>query len=239
MDRAAWRRRGAGAADAILGAGPGERRYRCRRACRDTTSSPKEPKPGSNVFEALSKHVLALQAHGKRVVIALWSEGARERMAPRAGRPQAAQSQRTLRPGRQAQESAETRRSLWSCSASRPASRPTMRPSSVSRTSSATAWCGRAARNAAPITSSRRRRASRAGDLVVHVDHGIGRFVGLQAITAAGAPHDCLEIHYADAAKLFLPVENVDLLSRYGSEECRRRTRPPRRLAAGRRARRA
>ena len=58
-----------------------------------------------------------------------------------------------------------------------------------------------------------------AGDLVVHVDHGIGRFVGLQAITAAGAPHDCLEIHYAEAAKLFLPVENVDLLSRYGSDQ--------------------
>jgi transcription-repair coupling factor (superfamily II helicase) len=58
-----------------------------------------------------------------------------------------------------------------------------------------------------------------AGDLVVHVDHGIGRFVGLQAITAAGAPHDCLELHYADGAKLFLPVENLELLSRYGSEE--------------------
>jgi transcription-repair coupling factor (superfamily II helicase) len=58
-----------------------------------------------------------------------------------------------------------------------------------------------------------------AGDLVVHVDHGIGRFVGLQAIEAAGAPHDCLEIHYAGGDKLFLPVENVELLSRYGSEE--------------------
>ena len=57
------------------------------------------------------------------------------------------------------------------------------------------------------------------GDLVVHVDHGIGRFVGLQAIEAAGAPHDCLEIHYAEDAKLFLPVENVDLLSRYGAEQ--------------------
>ena len=57
------------------------------------------------------------------------------------------------------------------------------------------------------------------GDLVVHVDHGIGRFVGLQAIEAAGAPHDCLEIHYADGAKLYLPVENIELLSRYGSEE--------------------
>ena len=41
-----------------------------------------------------------------------------------------------------------------------------------------------------------------AGDLVVHVDHGIGRFVGLRAIEAAGAPHDCLEIHYAGGDKL-------------------------------------
>jgi transcription-repair coupling factor (superfamily II helicase) len=58
-----------------------------------------------------------------------------------------------------------------------------------------------------------------AGDLVVHVDHGIGRFIGLKTILAAGAPHDCLEIHYAGNDKLFLPVENIELLSRYGSEE--------------------
>jgi len=58
-----------------------------------------------------------------------------------------------------------------------------------------------------------------AGDLVVHVDHGIGRFVGLKAIEAAGAPHDCLEIHYHGGDKLYLPVENIELLSRYGSEE--------------------
>src|SRR6202008_3035052 len=57
------------------------------------------------------------------------------------------------------------------------------------------------------------------GDLVVHVDHGIGRFVGLQTIQAAGAPHDCLEIHYAGNDKLYLPVENIELLSRYGSED--------------------
>ena len=57
-----------------------------------------------------------------------------------------------------------------------------------------------------------------AGDLVVHIDHGIGRFVGLQTIEAAGAPHDCLEIHYAGGDRLFLPVENLELLSRYGSE---------------------
>lgn len=56
------------------------------------------------------------------------------------------------------------------------------------------------------------------GSLVVHAEHGIGRFVGLVTIEAAGAPRACLELHYADQAKLFLPVENIDLLSRYGSD---------------------
>ena len=56
------------------------------------------------------------------------------------------------------------------------------------------------------------------GDIVVHTEHGIGRFIGLKTIEAAGAPHDCLEIHYAGDDRLFLPVENIDLLSRYGSE---------------------
>ncbi|MGN0919515.1 MAG: transcription-repair coupling factor [Alphaproteobacteria bacterium] len=58
-----------------------------------------------------------------------------------------------------------------------------------------------------------------AGDLVVHQTHGIGRFMGLQALTLAGAPHDCLCLEYADNAKLFVPVENADVLSRYGSSE--------------------
>ncbi len=56
------------------------------------------------------------------------------------------------------------------------------------------------------------------GDLVVHADHGIGRFAGLKAITALGAPHDCLEIVYAGGDRLFLPVENIELLSRYGQD---------------------
>jgi len=55
-------------------------------------------------------------------------------------------------------------------------------------------------------------------DLVVHVDHGIGRYLGLKTIEAAGAPHDCLELQY-DGGKLFLPVENIELLSRYGSDD--------------------
>ena len=56
------------------------------------------------------------------------------------------------------------------------------------------------------------------GDLVVHVDHGIGRFVGLQAIEVMNAPHDCVEIEYAKGDRLYLPVENIELLSRYGSD---------------------
>jgi len=57
------------------------------------------------------------------------------------------------------------------------------------------------------------------GDLVVHADHGIGRFAGLKTITVLNAPHDCLELHYAGGDKLFLPVENIELLSRYGADE--------------------
>ncbi len=57
------------------------------------------------------------------------------------------------------------------------------------------------------------------GELVVHIEHGIGRFMGLENITAGGAPHDCLKIVYANNAKLFVPVENIDVLSRYGIED--------------------
>src|SRR6056297_1526095 len=57
------------------------------------------------------------------------------------------------------------------------------------------------------------------GDLVVHVDHGIGRYLGLEVVTAAEAAHECLVLEYAEGSKLYLPVENIELLSRYGHEE--------------------
>ena len=57
-----------------------------------------------------------------------------------------------------------------------------------------------------------------AGDLVVHVDHGIGQYEGLEAIEVVGAPHDCLCLTYAGGDKLYLPVENVELVGRYGSD---------------------
>jgi transcription-repair coupling factor (superfamily II helicase) len=56
------------------------------------------------------------------------------------------------------------------------------------------------------------------GDLVVHQDHGIGRYDGLVTLHVTGAPHDCLRLLYDGGDKLFLPVENIEMLSRFGSE---------------------
>ncbi len=57
------------------------------------------------------------------------------------------------------------------------------------------------------------------GDYVVHIDHGIGRFEGLQTLDVSGAPHDCVWLAYAGSDRLFVPVENIEVLSRYGSSD--------------------
>jgi len=173
--------------------------------------------PGANVFEAVVKHVSALQSAGKRPVIALWSEGSRERMghvltehglhnlAPVGSwptalalpRPQVGLAVLGLESGFETADVALiTEQDILGERLIR-ARRPSKRAENF----------------IAEVTSLA------AGDLVVHVDHGIGRFAGLRAIEAAGAPHDCLEIHYAGGDKLFLPVENIELLSRYGSDQ--------------------
>ncbi|HSU06037.1 MAG TPA: transcription-repair coupling factor, partial [Acetobacteraceae bacterium] len=56
------------------------------------------------------------------------------------------------------------------------------------------------------------------GDLVVHQEYGIGRYDGLETLTVGAAPHDCLRLIYDGSEKLFLPVENIEVLSRFGSE---------------------
>ncbi|UKK84131.1 transcription-repair coupling factor [Sphingopyxis sp. BSN-002] len=56
------------------------------------------------------------------------------------------------------------------------------------------------------------------GDLVVHLDHGIGRYEGLTSIPVGSSPHDCVALTYAGGDKLYVPVENLDVLSRYGGE---------------------
>ncbi|MEB3415194.1 transcription-repair coupling factor [Alteriqipengyuania sp. WL0013] len=56
------------------------------------------------------------------------------------------------------------------------------------------------------------------GDLVVHMDHGIGRYLGLEPIAVGKSQHDCVMLEYSGGDKLYIPVENIDVLSRYGSE---------------------
>jgi transcription-repair coupling factor (superfamily II helicase) len=55
----------------------------------------------------------------------------------------------------------------------------------------------------------------KAGDLVVHVDHGIGLFVGLKRIDVGLDPQEFMELRYAADDKLFVPVERLDLVQKY------------------------
>nr|WP_298927382.1 transcription-repair coupling factor [uncultured Erythrobacter sp.] len=57
------------------------------------------------------------------------------------------------------------------------------------------------------------------GDLVVHVEHGIGKYLGLEPVPVGKSQHDCVQLEYKGGDKLFIPVENIDVLSRYGSSE--------------------
>ncbi len=54
-------------------------------------------------------------------------------------------------------------------------------------------------------------------DFVVHRDHGIGKYLGLKTISILEKPHDCLVIEYLNESKLYVPVENINLISKYGS----------------------
>jgi transcription-repair coupling factor (superfamily II helicase) len=53
------------------------------------------------------------------------------------------------------------------------------------------------------------------GDLVVHVDHGIGVFVGLKRIEVGAEPQEFMELRYSGEDKLFVPVERLDLVQKY------------------------
>jgi transcription-repair coupling factor (superfamily II helicase) len=172
---------------------------------------------GANVFRAAAEHVQSLQAQGKRVVVAGWSEGSRERLGhvlKDFGIP-------ALEPVSSFSEALRLPKSAVALA--------------VIGLESGFEAPALAVIGEQDILGDRlihgRKKARRAqdfiaevgaltaGDLVVHVDHGIGRFHGLTPVEAAGQPHDCLEIHYAGGDKLFLPVENIELLSRYGSED--------------------
>ncbi len=171
---------------------------------------------GLNVFDAVVTHAKRLHGEGKRVLVACWSNGARERLAALLAE----------HGGGETKSVASFAEAL-------------ALPASVTAVAVLPLETGFDAPGLAVIGEQdilgdrlvRKSRAKRGsdvltevsslsvGDLVVHADHGIGRFAGLATIEAAGEPHDCLEVHYAGGDKLYLPVENIELLSRYGSDE--------------------
>jgi len=179
--------------------------------------APERNNAAESLFDAAAKHARSVSRPDRRVIIACWSEGSRDRMGdmltdhglenlgladdwPDAG---------NLQPGRVAMTVLGIERGFEAPSFVVIGEQDILgdrfvRPKRKSK---------RAADFLTELTSLS------PGDYIVHVDHGIGRFEGLKTITAAGAPHDCLELHYHGGDKLFLPVENIELLSRYGSED--------------------
>ncbi|MFA7091421.1 MAG: DEAD/DEAH box helicase, partial [Arcobacteraceae bacterium] len=53
------------------------------------------------------------------------------------------------------------------------------------------------------------------GDYVVHEEYGIGQFKGIEPVTVMGAKRDFVKLLYANDDKLFIPVENIDIIDRY------------------------
>jgi transcription-repair coupling factor (superfamily II helicase) len=176
--------------------------------------APERQQEGGNVFEALAAHVRARRRAGD-VVVASYSQGARERLAgllADAGLADAAEVSRAA----DLKGDGVIGLAVW------PLERGFEAPG-------LTVIAEQDVLGDRLIRAPRRRRRAEnflteaagltPGDLVVHVDHGIGRYRGLETVVAMGAPHECLRLEYAGGDKLYLPVENVELLSRYGHEE--------------------
>ena len=171
---------------------------------------------GVTVFDAVVAHAKRLRGESKRVIVACWSNGARERLATLL-------SEHGIGETKRVESFADILREPRDVTAM-----------AVLPLETGFEAPGLAVIGEQDILGDRLVRKSRGkrghdvltevsslsvGDLVVHADHGIGRFVGLATIEAAGEPHDCLEVHYAGGDKLYLPVENIEMLTRYGSDE--------------------
>ncbi len=171
----------------------------------------------ANVFDAVVAHIQAMQALGKRVLLTAWSQGARERLSPVLA-DHGLTAQKDVAHLDEAMQLKPQQVGL-----------ALMPMETGFETDQWAVVCEQDILGDRLVRSSRRARKAQdfiaevtslqPGDAVVHINHGIGRFVGLKTLEAGGAPHDCLELHYAGGDKLFLPVENIELLSRYGSDD--------------------
>lgn len=178
--------------------------------------APERNDPQVNLFAAVVDHIGALRAGGKKVLLAGWSNGALDRLTQVLDEHGLAK----IEPVKTLQIVKATPRDRI-CAGVITIEHGFEAPD-LSVIAEQDILGDRLVRQA----KRRRRNADfireagslNAGDTVVHVEHGIGRFVGIKTISAAGALHDCLEIRYVGDDRLFLPVENIELLSRYGGE---------------------
>jgi transcription-repair coupling factor (superfamily II helicase) len=168
-----------------------------------------------NLFEATADHARNLAAAGKRVLFASWTEGSSERLGSMLA--DHGLKDVPFSPYWQAAKAADPKR----------AQRVVLPLETGFETETLAVISETDILGDRLARPRRRRRASNflaeassltPGDLVVHIDHGIGRYDGLKTLEVQQAPHDCLEIQYFGDSKLYLPVENIDLLTRYGSE---------------------
>ena len=168
-----------------------------------------------NLFEAAAAHARALTGAGKRVLFASWSEGASERLG--AMLADHGMKGVAFAPYWQAAKAADPKKPQRVV-LPLDAGFETETLAVISETDILGDRLARPRRRRRAANFLAEASALTPGDLVVHIDHGIGRYVGLKTLEVQEAPHDCLEIDYAAEAKLYLPVENIDLLTRYGAE---------------------
>ena len=172
-----------------------------------------------NLFEAVADHARNL-GKSKRVLFASWSEGSSDRLASMLG-------DHGLKSVRFAKDWADAQSFGVAGTKAKPLQRVVLPVDAGFETADLAVISETDILGDRLARPRKKRRAANflaeatslsAGDLVVHIDHGIGRYEGLKTLEVQGAPHDCLDIQYGGEAKLYLPVENIDLLTRYGAE---------------------
>ncbi|HUO88369.1 MAG TPA: transcription-repair coupling factor [Rhizomicrobium sp.] len=178
--------------------------------------APERQQGRTNVFQAAADHIVALQAARKRVVLASWSAGSAERLGGVLS-DHGLGAMRIVSNWADASQLHGNAVGVAVLGIERGFEGPDF--AVVSEQDILGDRMVRAATRARRAQNFLSEASSLApGDLVTHIEHGVGRYTGLQTIDALGAPHDCLEIQY-DGGKLFLPVENIELLTRYGADE--------------------
>ena len=168
-----------------------------------------------NVFDAVREQAAAMVEASKRVAIACWSEGSRDRMA----QVLADHDLTNARPIADLSELAEAPKALVGL-AVLPIENgfETDDLAVITETDILGERMVRGTTRRTNKDALTEAATLQPGDLVVHVDHGIGKFVAMKTLDVAGAPVECLELHYAGGDKLFLPVTNIELLTRYGAD---------------------